>query len=292
MSSAADGRGTLLDVILLFPKVVVRVPRRCGMKSVASLIAVASLVFAAACNREPKVDEVPVGSDVQLTRANGALVEGKLLERDAKNVKVDVGPATKSVSRDDIADIRVKTDTDSALPKAAKFREIMLPADTKLVVRLDTAVDSETSRVETPVRGEITEAVVHDGVTVIPAGSTVSGVVSHAEPSGRVQGRASLSLAFDELTIDSTHYPLSAHYARTAPSTKAKDAKTIGIPAAGGAVIGAIVGGKKGAAIGAAAGGGAGTAVVLTTSGKEVAIGQGTLLTIEAGRTITVRVPL
>ena len=52
--------------------------------------------------------------------------------------------------------------------------------------------------------------------------------------------------------------------------TKKKDALTIGLPAAGGAVVGALVDGKKGAGIGAAVGGGAGTAVVLSTRGKDV----------------------
>ena len=42
-----------------------------------------------------------------------------------------------------------------------------------------------------------------------------------------------------------------------APATKKKDALTIGLPAAGGAVVGALVDGKKGAGIGAAVGGGA-----------------------------------
>jgi hypothetical protein len=75
-----------------------------------------------------------------------------------------------------------------------------------------------------------------------------------------------------------------------APATKKKDALTIGIPAAGGAAIGALVGGKKGAAIGAAAGGGGGTAVVLTTRGKEVRVGRGATLAVRLTEPLTVRV--
>ena len=63
--------------------------------------------------------------------------------------------------------------------------------------------------------------------------------------------------------------------ARTAAATKKKDAVEIGAPAAGGAIIGALVGGKKGALIGTAIGGGAGTAVVLSTRGKEVRLPKG-----------------
>ena len=69
----------------------------------------------------------------------------------------------------------------------------------------------------------------------------------------------------------STYNMRTNSWVAVAPATKKKDALTIGIPAAGGAVIGALVDGKKGAAIGSAAGGGAGTAVVLSTRGKDVA---------------------
>jgi len=265
------------------------------MKAAIGLATLAAFALSVGCDRaqaEKKVDQVPVGSDVQLTRADGALVEGKLLDRNTDAVKLDVGSTTRSVSREDIADLRVKPDAAAPAPKAAKFREITLPADTRLVVRLDTPVSSATSAVATPVRGELTEAIVRDGVTVVPAGSRVSGVVSSAHPSARVKGRASLALSFTQLTIEDTRYPISARYSRVAPATKAKDAKTIGIPAAGGAVIGAIAGGKKGAAIGAAAGGGAGTAVVLSTRGKEVTLGRGAVLTVRAGRAMTVRVPI
>ena len=63
----------------------------------------------------------------------------------------------------------------------------------------------------------------------------------------------------------------------------------IGVPAAGGALIGAVAGGKKGAAIGAAVGGGAGTAVVLDTRGKEVGIGRGAALTLRLAAPVVVK---
>ena len=74
-----------------------------------------------------------------------------------------------------------------------------------------------------------------------------------------------------------------------APATKKKDALTIGLPAAGGAAIGALIDGKKGAGIGAAAGGGAGTAAVLTTRGKDVHVGRGAVLSVRLTSPLTVR---
>ena len=79
---------------------------------------------------------------------------------------------------------------------------------------------------------------------------------------------------------------------RQAPATKSKDAAIIGLPATGGAIVGAVTGGKKGAAIGAAAGGGAGTAVVLSTRGKEVRLGRGYQVGVRLLAPITVRVPV
>ena len=73
-----------------------------------------------------------------------------------------------------------------------------------------------------------------------------------------------------------------------APATKKKDALSIGLPAAGGAVIGAIVGGKKGAGIGALTGGGAGTAVVLSTRGRDVRVGRGAVLAIRLAEPLRV----
>jgi hypothetical protein len=65
----------------------------------------------------------------------------------------------------------------------------------------------------------------------------------------------------------------------------------IGVPAAGAAAVGAIVGGKKGAAIGAASGGGAGTAVVLSTRGKEVRFPKGSVTSVRLTQPLTVWVP-
>jgi hypothetical protein len=180
------------------------------------------------------------------------------------------------------------------LPAAARFREIGVPAGARLTARLDTAVGSDISRVDDPVEATLTQAVIVDGLEVLPAGSIVAGVVTTAAPSGKVSGRGSLALQFRTVAVpdQGERYDVSASFQRTAASTKGDDARTIGIPAAGGAVLGAILGGKKGAAIGTAVGGGAGTAVVLTTAGDEVTLPRGTIVSITLDRAIDVRVPL
>jgi hypothetical protein len=176
---------------------------------------------------------------------------------------------------------------------AARTREVTIPAGTLLRVRLQNSVGTDYSRVEDPVNASLVNPIVVGGRTVIPAGSAVGGSVTQARRSGKVKGRAQLAMRFYSITPagDDERYRMTTRsWVRTAPATKAKDAAKIGIPAAGGAIIGGLVGGKKGAGIGAAAGGGAGTAVVLSTRGEEVRVGRGAIVSVRLTAPLTVRV--
>jgi hypothetical protein len=190
-----------------------------------------------------------------------------------------------------IAALLVLAGTSSAALAGDPRDAITIPAGTTLRVRLDNGVASDTSRVEDPVRARLASPVVIGGRTVVPAGSPVRGTVTDVARSGRVKGRARIGLRFHSLTNgrnDATYRIATRTWSRVAPGTKEKDAAKIAIPAAGGAVVGALVGGKKGAAIGAAAGGGGGTAVVLATRGKEVRLGPGAVLLVRLSQPLTV----
>jgi len=254
----------------------------------------AMAIAAAACNQPSTVENTPLGSDVQLTRQNGALVEGKLTARDERSVKVDVGKSTRSVPKADIADMRV-VDATAKVPEpppAAKFREYTLPQGTKLSLELITPVNSDSSNVEDKVEATLQSPIHLEGVEVLPAGARVTGTVSSAVPAGKVKGRASVGLKFTDLRARDDSYPIQARFAMTAPDTKKDDAMKIGIPAAGGAIIGAIVGGGKGAAVGAVIGGGGGTAAVLMTPGKPISLGSGTTIAVALDEPVEVRVPV
>ena len=176
---------------------------------------------------------------------------------------------------------------------AVAFHEVTIPAGTSLPIVLDTSVGSDTSRVEEAVQAHLSQPIVVHGQTVLPSGSRVSGVVTDAKQSGKVKGLAHVAVRFTTLTPrgDDERYTFHAGaVARTAQATKKRDAMEIGIPAAGGAVIGGLLGGKKGAVIGGAAAGGAGTAVVMNQRGKEVRIGKGAALTLKLTEPLTVRV--
>jgi hypothetical protein len=248
----------------------------------------------AGCSRGTDLEKVPVGSDVQLTREDGGVVEGKLEARDKETVKVDTGPVTRSVPRKDIADVRVVNPNDKPveLPAIAKFREYTVPAGTRVSIRLAEAVGSGTSKVGDTIEATLADPVTISGVQVLPSGSQVRGEVTAVQQSGKVKGRASLELTFSNVTARGDSYPLDARFSMVAPSGKKRDVEKVAIPAAGGAIVGAIVGGGKGAAIGAAVGGGAGTAVVLMTPGKDVGLAKGAELKVATGKAMDVKVPI
>ena len=169
-------------------------------------------------------------------------------------------------------------------------RTITVPDNTVLDVTLDTALASDTSRVEQRVDGTLASPVVIDGTTAIPSGATLTGHVTHVDDSDKVKGRAELSFRFTRVTAGAVTYDIDTKpLSYVAESTKKDDAVKIGVGAAAGAVIGAITGGKKGAAIGSAVGAGAGTGVVLATDGKEIRLAEGRKLKVSLTNPLTIR---
>ena len=178
-------------------------------------------------------------------------------------------------------------------PAAPQFREVSIPAGTALSLTLETAVASNTSKVEDTVRARLAAPIIVGGTTVAPKGAEVIGTVLEAEQSGRVKGRASLAIGFNRLRVrDETHNIRTARIAREAEATKGEDAKKVGIGAGAGALVGALAGGKKGALVGGAVGAGAGTGVVLATRGEEVELPAGTALSTTLEAPITIQVPI
>jgi hypothetical protein len=210
----------------------------------------------------------------------------------------DTGRATPSESGSaaDAPRLPVATNGTSDAAETARrveWREVTIPAGTRLPVILETPVGSDTSRAEEPVRAHLARAISINGQKALAEGSRLSGVVTNATESARVKGLAHVAVRFDTLvpTGDEERYNIqTATVVRTAPSTKKKDALEIGAPAAGGAIIGGILGGKKGAAVGTAIGGGGGAAVVLSTRGQEIHIPKGAALTLQLSQPLTVKV--
>ncbi|MBN1570958.1 MAG: hypothetical protein JXA73_24180 [Acidobacteria bacterium] len=155
--------------------------------------------------------------------------------------------------------------------RVQKPKTMVIPGGTSIPVRLEEALDSGVNQTGESFRAMLDKDIEVNGMVVAPRGSTVEGKLTKVVRSGRVEGRAAMSLQLTGLTVGNQTYPLQTEIlAFEAESSKKKDATKVGIGAGVGAVIGAIAGGGKGAAIGAAVGAGAGGATVMATRGNEI----------------------
>jgi len=247
--------------------------------------------------------EIPRSQIASMTSASGSVASGAAnaaadARRDAE-AKAAAGAEGKAPSAPAAPQAppapTPREDAAAAVPRTPEFREVTIPAGTTLSASLSTAVASDTSKVEDPVRATLRTSVSAEGHQALPAGSTLIGHVTGAEQSAKVKGRASIAFRFSTIDLpgDGGRQPISTEtISRLAPATKKKDATKIGVGAGAGAVIGGIVGGGSGAAKGAAIGGAAGTGAVLATRGEEVRLAAGTPVSVKLTAPLTVRVPL
>ena len=155
-----------------------------------------------------------------------------------------------------------------------------LPAGTNLVIRMIEAVDSETHRVGQTFRASLDQPVIVDGETVIPRGADAWVKLVDARDSGKLTGRAGLTLSLQSVSINGQMVDIDTQSInKESGSQGEKTAKVAGGTAVVGAIIGAIAGGGKGAAIGAGAGAAAGAGSQVILGGQRVRIPSETRLT-------------
>ncbi len=146
-----------------------------------------------------------------------------------------------------------------------------LGAGTEVVIRLSQSLSSRSNQSGQSFEGILEDDLKEGGHVLAPAGATVTGKITQLVKSGKVKGKAQMSLTLTALEVGGESYRIDTNtLSFEAQGTGSRDAKRIGIASGIGAVVGAIAGGGKGAAIGAAVGAGAGTGVTLATPGDEV----------------------
>lgn len=162
-----------------------------------------------------------------------------------------------------------------------------IPTGTELDVRLQTAISSDTAQVEDRFEATTVVDVRQDGRVLIPAGSTVRGVVTDVKEAGRIERKGSLSLSFDQITVNGRAYPMRGTITQALESGGVReDAEKIGAGAAVGGIIGGILGGLKGALAGILIGGGG---VVAATEGQDVELKPGTVLRMRLDQPLVLR---
>jgi Glycine zipper 2TM domain len=189
-----------------------------------------------------------------------------------------------------------ETKTPVKKPVAPKPAPLMLAAGTRVPA---TASDSITTRSAKP--GDAFTATVSQDVkdatgrVVIPAGATVSGTITAAEPAPNPNSSGKIELAVSSVMVRGVSYSVDGSV--VAKDTVMKGRGVTGADAAkvaGGAVAGAIVGkligkNKKGAVIGGAAGAAAGAAAARQSRDIDVVIPKGAAMTIKLNAPLTVK---
>jgi hypothetical protein len=154
----------------------------------------------------------------------------------------------------------------------------VIPVGQEVDVRLQDSLNSGRNQVEDRFSATTIVDLEVDRRVVIPAGSEVRGVISSVNPAGRIDRKGSLTVSFDQITIDGRTYPMRGTVTQALESEGVRgEAGKIGTGAGVGAIIGGILGGFKGALAGILIGGGG---VIAATEGKDVDLPAGTILRV------------
>jgi hypothetical protein len=173
------------------------------------------------------------------------------------------------------------------------INDFVIANNTRVTAVLRTPVSTKVSQNGDRFQMEVTSPSQYQG-------AIIEGRVAKTERSGRVSGRANVSLEFDTIRlrngqtyrfagiVDSVRSASGENVAVNNEGTvrdNNQTTKTVtraGIGAALGALIGAIAGGGQGAAIGAGVGAGAGAGTVILQGRDDIELGDGTEFMITA----------
>ena len=177
-------------------------------------------------------------------------------------------------------------------PARKLYDELVIPADSVIGLQVDDAVTTERAKVEDQVRARVTRDVRVGEQVAIPAGARAEGSVTLVDRGGRLKDQARLGIRFHTIVLaDGTRLPINTETIyREGESPARESAAKIGGGAVGGAVLGAIFGGRKGAIIGSTVGAAGGSVAVATSDANAATLPQGSTVTVRMGSPATVTV--
>jgi hypothetical protein len=199
----------------------------------------------------------------------------------------------------------------STATSIAQSKSTEIPAGTKVLLGLKSAVNTKTAKPGDGVYLASSFPVVVDGHVAIPAGVYVQGVIDQVTRPGRVKGRAAVRMHFTSMIFPNGSVVNIPGVVNSLPgsdgpkvqddegtiqqaSNKGKDLGTIAQGTIEGASIGTIGGAVAGhpgagAGYGALAGGAAGLIYTLFTRGNDVVlnVGEGVEMVLQRPLTIT-----
>lgn len=171
-----------------------------------------------------------------------------------------------------------------------KTPKYVVPVDTTIHLRMNDKLSSKNAQVGNQFTTTVVTPVYVKGVEVIPAGSIVTGHVTHVDRASRKSEAGSLDVTFTSIKIpNGVNYPISGSLVGSdgrdneadikGKSSKKRNAKFIG--------RGMVVGGLINGAAGVATGGLIGAARGLIKKGEEAQVDPGTEFDIMLNRSVS-----
>jgi tRNA A-37 threonylcarbamoyl transferase component Bud32 len=175
------------------------------------------------------------------------------------------------------------------LGRTARVR-VTLPAETTFRLALETPLSSESAVTGDALSAETTSPVRIEGLEAVPAGSRLTGRVTHSSSAAQSAGRGEMTLEFDTLELpDGASTSVRARpLGLRAPAPKKPDSTLVTGLSEVGAAVGGLIGGRKGAAAGTVVGGTAGAVMVTTSQGREVTLAARAPLSVKLLEPVTV----
>jgi TolA-binding protein len=153
-----------------------------------------------------------------------------------------------------------------------------IPVGQEIDARLQQELSSDNAQVEDRFETTTVVDLSQGNRVLIPAGSVMRGIISSVDRASRTDRRGSLTVSFDQVTVDGRNYPMRGTVTQALESEGIRgEAARIGAGSAVGAIIGGIIGGVKGALLGVLIGGGG---TIAATEGKDVTLPAGTILRV------------
>lgn len=203
---------------------------------------------------------------------SGQVVSGSFMSADVKIVRIllDNGRVAE-LKVDDISAVEF-TPRKAAPPPAPDPAKapppVTVPSGTVLSVMLTQEVDVDSTKLGATFKGLLDDPVMLGGKVVIPRNVAVTLQVAKVEQAGKMKGSDAVSLKANSMSFGGRKYDIVTNYVEKKEEGEGKKTTRKVAGGAGlGAIIGGIAGGGTGAAIGALAGGGAGA--VVSASGTQ-----------------------
>jgi hypothetical protein len=200
---------------------------------------------------------------------SGKAVEGLFMGADPKSVRmlIDNG-AVLEFPVDDVAAVeftprKAAAPAPAAAPDPAKKpAPITIPTGTVLSVLLSEAIEVDAAKTGQTFKALVDDPVMIGGKVVLPRGAPVVLQAAKVEQAGKMKGSDNIVLKANAFTLGGRKYDIVTTQVESKSGGEGrKTTRKVAGGAGLGAIIGGIAGGGTGAAIGAAAGGATGAIV-------------------------------